>query len=118
MPPSTDALLETHYTGLNILLALAHNASATGRSQETFVQQWDFFFFFSSGKINNYLMVHKNTQTDGCAHFFFFFLILLSRLETLRNNSLVGSMAKADVVFKRLAFVEVSRLPWFNRGVL
>lgn len=72
MPPSTGALLETHYTGLNILLALAHNTSTTGRSHENIVQQWE---FFSSGKINNYHIIHKNTEDDDpwqCFSFFFF----------------------------------------------
>lgn len=34
MPPSTLALLETHYTGLNTVLALAYNISATQDSHE------------------------------------------------------------------------------------
>lgn len=41
MPPSTEALLETHYTGLKKVLARAHNTSATGHSQEGFVQHLD-----------------------------------------------------------------------------
>lgn len=60
MPPSTEALLETHYTGLNILLAVVHNTAATGRSHENCMQQWD----FSSG-------IHKSTETDIHKCFFF-----------------------------------------------
>lgn len=39
MPPSTPALSQTLYTGLNTVLALARNAAATERSQEDFVQR-------------------------------------------------------------------------------
>lgn len=66
MPPSTGALLKTHYTGLNILLAVAHNTSAAGCSPENFVQQWD----FSSEKINNYHIIHKNTENGVYDCFF------------------------------------------------
>lgn len=66
MPPSTEALLETDYRGLNILLAVVRNTAATSRSHENFVQQWD----FSSGKINNHHMIHKNTEPDVHACFF------------------------------------------------
>lgn len=54
MPPSTGALLETHYTGLNILLALAHNTSTTGRSHENIVQQWEFFFFRKDQQLSHH----------------------------------------------------------------
>lgn len=69
MPPSSGALLETHYTGLNILLALAHNTSATGPSHENFAQQWD----FSSGKMNNYHITRKNTETNVHAIYLFIY---------------------------------------------
>lgn len=39
MPPSTPAFLQTYYTGLNAVLALAYNIPATEHYQEDFVQQ-------------------------------------------------------------------------------
>lgn len=82
MPPSTGALLETHYTGLNILLALAHSTSATGRSHENFAQQWD----FSSGKINNYPIIHTNTEADVHGNCFFCFFFWVTQLQNFMWN--------------------------------
>lgn len=77
MPPSTGALLETHNTGLNILLALAHNTSTTGRSHENIVQQWDFFRQERSTIITSYT---KILSMMSMAMFFFFFCDTIKKL--------------------------------------
>lgn len=80
MPPSTEALLETHYRRLNILLAVVHNAAATSRSHENFGQQWD----FSSGKINNHHMIPKNAEPAAHACFFFFVPLVSLNVESVQ----------------------------------
>lgn len=53
MPPSTPALFQTHYTGLNTVLALAYNTPAAEHSQEDFMKNTD----LSQEKINRYFRV-------------------------------------------------------------